>query len=73
MPCLRFRQPTPEVGRAADKKTVRVLIEKAAAGADILDLMEMGKALPAHGILTPNARERLEQAIAKADGSIAGT
>jgi hypothetical protein len=40
---------------------------EAAAGADILDLIEMGKALPAKGALTPNARERLEQAIAKAD------
>ena len=35
---------------------------KAAAGADIVDLIGMGKALPAGGALTPEARERLEQA-----------
>lgn len=40
---------------------------QAAAGADIIDLIGMGKALPARGGLTPKARKSLEQAIAKAD------
>jgi hypothetical protein len=36
-----------------------------AAGADLIDLIEMGKALPARGALTPKSRNSLEQAIAK--------
>jgi hypothetical protein len=38
---------------------------QAAAGAYLIDLIEMGKALPARGALTPKSRKSLEQAIAK--------
>jgi hypothetical protein len=46
--------------------TQRFLIH-AAAGADIIDLIEMGKALPTSGALSSKGLERLEQAIAKAE------
>lgn len=46
--------------------TQRFLI-RAAAGADIIDLIEMGTALPTSEALSARGFERLEQAIAKAE------
>jgi hypothetical protein len=49
----------------SDPATQKRFPIRAAAGADIIDLIGMGKALPARGPLTPKARESVEQAIAK--------